>query len=506
MNNDQNKNRNNNSNKYNNQKKYNNKNRNNKSKQSTDFDKFWQAYAKELAKRNIYNPIKGSTKKNTSFTNYTKEELLTYLQSPTSQEKKLRDASKALYLSSPQYQRLVNYFANLWLWRYIVVPLTYDVSKENKSFTTSYNKALKQIAIWNFNDELSKIALIAVKEGIFYGVSWQAGESFFIQQINPDYCSVSTIEDGTYIFNVDMSKIKEDELDLYPPEFTKMYNNYKATKVKEQTVPSEVCWCIPFDTSDLRAFVPPFVGLMPELLDIETYRSLQQSATEIENYKALLAQIPLNSDSVPSMDWGTVMEYYEHLANALPPQVGAAVTPFKFTDVNFSNNSGIQSVDIVTRTINQFWSNSGTNGSLHGGATNTSGGMKLAITADTNQMLSFLSTIERCINRHLKNLSGSVKFQIKMLPITLYNLDEMTKLYKESATYGIGKSLYAAALGLTPTDISSLNYIETEVIKMDELNPLKSSHTMSSDDVGRPESDDLTDEGEATKEQEKNNN
>jgi hypothetical protein len=83
------------------------------------------------------------------------------------------------------------------------------------------------------------------------------------------------------------------------------------------------------------------------------------------------------------------------------------------------------------------------------------------------------------------------------------------KYYKEAVSFGIGKSQYAAALGVPQCDISGLNYLEQELIPFDQLTPLKSSYTSSGDDeAGRPKSDDtdLGDAGEETRDDDTNAN
>lgn len=461
-------------------------------------------YAQKIAQRNISNPASSQQSRGQSYSTYTKENILTWLKNPSTNAKSLRNASMYLYNASPLYRRLINYQANMWLWDYVLYPLGYDESKmKANNLQKQYLAAAKKCEVWNLKNELSKAAVSAVREGIFFGVSWESGDSFFIQKINADYCTVEAIADGTYLYTVDMSQIKEDELGFYPPEFTKMWNAYKSDGVKRQFVPEEISWCLPFCTADgdQGAFIPPYVGCLPDLLDIENYKALQETATELANYKVLVGRIDLDSQGAPTIDWNLAMQYYTHLCNALPPQVGAAVLPFKVEDFNFDQDRGISTVDIVTRSVEQYWENCGSNSVLHGGKTDTSGGMSLAITTDSELLLGFLGNAQRLVNRHLKYLSGTIKFQIQFLSTTIYNRKDIVGIYKEAATYGVTPSMYFAALGLTPLMVSGLNRIENDIIGVDKLKPLLSSHTTPSEEIGRPAEDesDLSDEGARTR-------
>ena len=69
-------------------------------------------FAKALMRQLTYNPQNASSKKSRSYSVYTKENILKWLQSPTSSsnEKSLRDASNYMYLSSMHYNRLTMVF------------------------------------------------------------------------------------------------------------------------------------------------------------------------------------------------------------------------------------------------------------------------------------------------------------------------------------------------------------------------------------------------------------
>ena len=68
-------------------------------------------FARELLKQAIYNPKVSTSKKSYTYSLYTKENIVNWLQAPSSSsnEKSLRDASNYMYLSSMHYNRLLNY-------------------------------------------------------------------------------------------------------------------------------------------------------------------------------------------------------------------------------------------------------------------------------------------------------------------------------------------------------------------------------------------------------------
>lgn len=464
----------------------------------------------------IWNVNDQSTKQSVTYTRYTKEQILGYMQSPTANEKNLRNASIYMWDASSQYRRLITYYAMLPRWDYILTPMNFDKDTvKTDAFRKQYLKVQQKVELMNLRHELEKSAKITLRDGVMYGAIWQNKTSFYVQRINPDYCSLTSLVDGTWVYSVDMSKIRETQLGLYPPEFTTMYNTYRSTGVKYQEVPLDICWCLKADETTNTYSIPPWSSTLPMLYDIETYKALQETATKIANYKLIGMQIPLNDDGTPKVDWTLAEKYYQQLCRVLPPYVGAFVSPMETESYEFEKGSNTSDVDTVSRAEEQYWFNTGTSALLHGSNTsNTAGALKLSIKSDEQIMLSFMNQAERLINRILKNVSGTLKFQLRFLPITWYNQEDQVKMLKEAATLGVpgAKSAYAASLDIHQADLAGLAFLESEMLDSDSWTPLTSGYTgggaTSGDTGGRPSVDDtnLDDAGEATRASDANAN
>lgn len=465
-------------------------------------------FARELMRQLTYNPRNSSSKKSYTYSIYSKENLLKWLQSPSANEKNLRDASNYMYLSSMHYNRLMNYYAGLYIGAYVITPLGFNAKEAKDNFIKQYQKVTKALELMNIPHILREELLIALRDGAFYGVLLSDNNTAFVQKIDPEYCKITSICDGSFLYKVDMTKIA-NKLEYYPAEFAEMYANYIETGDQWQEVPVDISVCIKADNSLLDFTVPPFAAVMPSLYTIANTEELQETATELRNYKMLAAQIPYDDKGNPLIDEKTVTKYYNHAANALDANVGLAVTPFKFETFNFDSKSGVTDVDDLSNAVANFWSTAGTSGLLHGRENDTAGVAKLAIKNDETFILGMVQQFERIINRYLKTgFSGTTKFKVNILPITVFNKDEYLKYYREAASFGLGKLHYAAALGLPQYDIASMVFMEKKLIPFDELKPLKSSYTTSSEDSGRPPSEDgdLTPSGENTRNNDTNAN
>ena len=173
--------------------------------------------------RQVLRDLTSNTQSSVTFSQYTKEQILTYLKSPQVNAKNLRNASIYMFNNSSHYRRLIQYYAYLPSWKYVITPVKLDGAKINKeTVRKNYVKIINTVENMNLRHEMQKAALIALREGVFYGAIWSTNDSFFIQRINPDYCDLTSISDGCYVYAVDMSQIKEEDLKKYPPEFTNM--------------------------------------------------------------------------------------------------------------------------------------------------------------------------------------------------------------------------------------------------------------------------------------------
>ena len=467
------------------------------------------SFARELIRQLTYNPKNSSSKKSYTYSVYTKENILKWLQAPSSSanEKNLRNASNYMYVASMHYKRLLNYYAGLYTGAYVISPVAFNPEDVKENFKKQYLKVSKFLEQLNIPRFLHDKSLTTMRNGVFYGVMLSDNSSTFIQEIDPDYCQVTAICDDTFLYQIDMTKIAS-KLEFYPSEFTEMYANYMRTGEKWQEVPPDISVCIKADATLIDYNIPLFAAVMPSLYTIANTESLQETATELKNYKMLAGKIPCDDKGNPLMDDGMIEKYYSHISNALGDNVGLALTPFTFEVYGFENKSGVQDVDDLSNAVSNFWSTAGTSGLLHGKENDTAGVTKLAIKNDESFVIGIVQQIERIINRYLKtNFAGTSKFKITILPITVFNREDMIKYYKEAASFGIGKSYYAAAIGISQQDVAGLAHMEDALIPFDKLKPLKSSYT-DSGDAGRPTSDDddLSASGENTRKNDTNSN
>ena len=452
--------------------------------------------------------------KTPSLGTYTLEKINTYLSDPANNEVNLQKASRALYNLSPHYKRLVDYFANLMTWTYIVTPLNYDetkASKNSKAFARNYKKAVDFLELLNVQNTMYNIMLDVIRDGIYYGVLWERQTSAHVQKLSSEYCKVQYIGEGVYTFAYDMSKVSEANLKAYPPKFADMYDAYKESGSNWQIVPEEIAVCLKADYSNTIYSVPMFASTMIELFNIQDARTLQNVSSILRNYKMLAGKIPVDNDGMPVIQKKLIDEYYNAIKNVVGDRIGIAFTPFDLEAIEFQKQDDGFELGAIKNAVSNFWQSAGSSGLLHGMADKTTGITKLALKNDEALLLPLMGQAERLFNRLLGYRTTGTRFKLTFLPITAYNREDYVKQYKEASSYGIGKLMYCAALGIPQSALLSMFAIE-DMIQLDKiLKPLISSHTISTSQsdiadgtAGRPllDENDLTDEGEKSRDNE----
>lgn len=458
--------------------------------------------------------LKSNSHYPTVYTKYTRADIIKYLKNPETNAKQLRNASIYLYEVSAQYRRIVNYFAHMCPLTYIMYPFKFDTTKEvnEKAFKAAYKKATDFMAIFNLQHEMRKALVTAWREDIFAGYIYQTKDSFYIRKLHPDYVKIASIVDGCYMVAFDFSYFRgrEDELESYGEEFISKYEDYKKdSSLRWQLLDEKRQFCLKI-SEDVTYPLIPLAGCLLGIFDIEDYKELQKGASVLRNYKALGLKLPTDEDGNLLIDKDFADQFYEQLSNITPENIGVFETPMDVEVYDFEK-SGAEDPDKTYEAIRNFYNDAGVSALLFGSDKQTAASLNISITSDECVCFAVNRQIERNVNRLLKGLSGTQKFQITILDISEYHRQQFHDIMLKDAQYGVPvKSAIAASLGLNPPNMSAMLYMENEILKLhDNMIPLQSSYTQSGDNEGgRPTAEEngeeISDSNENTREHDSN--
>lgn len=456
-------------------------------------------------KKNIIQDLINNRNESVIYKKYKKEEIVKMLENPQKNERQIRELSGFLYLVSGHYRRLIDYFSNILLYNYTVIPTKITRKKPKKAdYEETYYTVINQCEKYNLRHEGAKALKITVRDGVFFGLKYESSDSFYIKPFDNRFARISSIEDGVFRFSVDMAYFsgKEYLLDMYGSDFIHAYDLWKGNKEKGIKGDKNKKWyepengvCLKADESDPLCSLPVFTGLLLDIFSIDDFKLLQKAKAENDNYKVLSAKMETDEDGVPKMSYNLAQKYYGQMSQNLPDGIGLILSPFEVDEFSFQTSTASDRNN-VTDAINNFWQGAGTASALFGGGNvTTAGGMLLSVKPDEAIAFSILEQFERYINREIKKMNLPYGFKISFSQQSIFNSDEYCNRLSKAASYGMPvKMAYSSALGLSPSDVLGMTYLEEDVLgfaKKVWLNPLISSNTQSSVESteGRPTSE-----------------
>lgn len=432
----------------------------------------------------------------------------------------LRNYSQYFFHASGEYRRLVEYFAKILTFDYVVVPVVDDKSVS----TPRYEKAFQTILNYSNKAHIQEtgrlIAHTVIKDGAFFGYERELGDNYVLQQLPTSYCRSRFKIDGNYAVEFDFSffdlyrteEEKAQAFAAFPPEFQKMYTAYLGDRQLYR-------WQL-LDSTFSRAHmltdeVPMLSALFIDLMDMADFKEIEKQRAAGMVDQIVVQEIPIDEDGNLTMELDEIRTIHENAKGMLAGTTKRVLTtPAKMSTLDFKDSKTVAQDD-VENAMKVVYASAGTPMILFSsGAKSGSVGLERSIEVDEALMLEILDQFQRWYETRFRSLVANNKkfsFDIIFPPVTIFNRKKMFEMYQAGATLGFPtKLLSMAALGINQSEMSALLNYENNILKLHEtMIPVSSSHTQAgvNDEGGRPESEDpLSDEGQKTKDQGKNKN
>ena len=454
-----------------------------------------------------------------TFSLFSKEDVQGYLANPYTYEKQIRNAVTYIYGASSHFRRIIQYFASLSDLAYVVSPYKIDPKSTNaKTINRNYRKVLNALSAMSIKTQFPKIITVCLREDTFYGTMWVTNDNITIQQLPSDYCAISTIEGNVLNVSFDFSYFDSHSalLEFYPQEFKTKYAVYQKQRTSRWLeLDSPTSFAIKVNNDILSYSLPPFIGILRELYDLEDYKQLKLTKTALENYAMLVMALPMDKDGNWGIDLHKAKEFWQNLDSVLPEEVGSILTPMPITKIGFEKSNTGDTNTIADAEQNIFTS-AGVSSLLFNNEKASANALALSIKADQSLTFGIVRSIEDAVNRFIQAQSYGKNFKVTFLDVSPFNRKEMGDAYLKAASYGLPTiAMYAASQGLGQAELDAMSFLETEVMGLQDMfRPIQSSTQMSgnisstdsnapTDEGGRPQSDetDLTDSGEQSAEQ-----
>lgn len=457
---------------------------------------------------------------------YNRELLRQYLKNPATDanNKSLRKLSAYLYTVSYVYRRMVNFKAhqiNCKTWSaYPIVSMVEENDEE--AILKEYERTVSIVRAMRMETQIFKIMLEAWKSGCAYGYLYGDPEKdgeFYIHLLDNDYCKVScaSYDGGVLGFVYDMSSFngKEENLEFYDKEFDKLYREYQRDNIRWKQLPLEKTICIKIDPDNLNYSIPPLSGLLEQIIALTDLQAAQNEIDALQNYKMVWGKLDtISGTKSPNdfeVDLDLALAFMNKINAALPDNVGYGLSPLDLNTIEFKDNDASDS-NVLSKAYSNVIE---ANGSiiLNSNRITNSTSFKLAMMAECQDAMAPTTQINAWLKFYLKNVHKVEDIVVEFNDTSPYFLDDEIEKYTKLAGMSLPiKTQLASMLKVNPQAQYGYDFLERQLLGLGTerwINPLVSSNTQSansSDTGGAPTKDDgeLSDEGQATRDDDKN--
>lgn len=450
------------------------------------------------------------------FPKFTKESIIHLLENPAAHEKAIRRAIRYIYGASSHFRRLIQYFVSLSDFAYVVEPYNIDPAKANvRTMGINYRKVLKTLSSMSIKTQFPKILTVCVREDVFYGTFREMGDNIVVQQLNSDYCKITEIEGNVanVTFDFRYFDVHPEELEFFDEEFRVLYKQYQQDTLHPWiTLSSPNSFAVKAAADIWQFAMPLFAGILGELYDIEEYKRLALNKAALENYAMLLMKIPMTDTGEWGIDLDKAKEFWGNLDAVLPEEIGSVLSPMPIDKISFERNHADENDTIANAEQNLFTA-AGVSSLIFNNPKASANALLLSIKADQSLTYGIVKSIGDVVNRYIQSHGYGKNFKINFLDISCFNRKEAGDAYLKACQYGVPMiSYYCASQGLGQAEIDSMSFLETQVMKLQDIfRPLQNSSQMGST-INNPSGDgqspgapvkeigDLTDSGEQSRE------
>ena len=322
-----------------------------------------------------------------------------------------------------------------------------------------------------------------------------------VQELPPKYCRSRFSVNGKPAVEFNMKFFddmfrdaaqKMKMLNLFPQEFKKGYVLYKEGKLKPDFTGDTSGWylldinnCIKFNLNDND--YPAFISVIPAIIDLDEAQALDRKKMQQQLLKIIIQKMPLDKNGDLIFDVDEAQALHNNAVKMLQNALGIDVlTTFAEVDVaDMADKNTTTTTDELMKVERTVYNEAGVSQMQF----NTNGNIALekSILNDAANMYNLLLQFESFMNDLLSPFNKTPKkifYRVQILTTTIYNYQEMAKLYKEQTQLGYSKMLPQIALGQSQSSILANAYFENDILDLVHVFiPPMCSNTMNAEAI-----------------------
>lgn len=407
--------------------------------------------------------------------------------------------SKELYAKNPIYMQVIEYMANMFMWRYKVTPhKVYTKSKANarkklkeEDYMAIYRLMLEVVDGLSIETKFPRLLTTLLIEGAIYITTILNEDSITIDTLllPNKYCrKIGETQYGTALIQFDFSYfddlgLTKDQLNEYlesfSDEFQKGYRAYKKDTVNNRWQDLDPH----FSTGVLlnEYSIPTFIYLWGGLLDYEKYQD-----QELARHEDLLHHLVIQT--MPHYEDKLLFEVDEvkALHNSMKKKIDQGdrvklVTTFGDVKVAHMADSDTTENKALEKAFKAIFNNAGFNSGVFTGESVEA--LRYSLIRDKGYVWKLIQSFLNFYTIAINNWYDFKSYQadIDILPISSYTYKDDIEVYKNNATLGVGKLDYLVASGIKQKNIEDMLDLET-YLHLDRITPMQTSYTQTAED------------------------
>jgi len=428
-----------------------------------------------------------------------------YFRKPGSQLEQNIKLSNTLYAQNQIYANILNYYANMYYWRYKIVPRKIKDKEEiagKTDYATEYKAMLDFAEGLSLETTMPDILLSLFKNGRVYlcFAGNSSSKTITTLKLPNNYCKPGLqTQFGTYevVFDnyfFDSLRLDKEQietfLECFPKEFKDNYHEYKKDNKKRYVVLNgRTTTCISMNETGFPSFLNSFY----DIIDYKTYKinELNSNTNKLER---------IVTQEIDPEKSGITMDELEQLHNSVANNIEndndgtKLVTTIGKIDVKQLQQTNNVQDQALQRAYAGIFASAGVNSNLFTGTTSES--IQISTERDAAMVWQYIEQIVNALNLAINNIHnfGNYQLGLTILPITHYNEKNKISQYNENATLGVGIIDFIISTGTKQVELDSTMKLEEFLGLPKKLLPLQSSHTTAS--TGSTEETSKTDESE----------
>lgn len=397
----------------------------------------------------------------------------------------MREASDFYFNVSGIYARLCKHGANFYRYDWFNTPYKVSDAVTPSVLIDGFNKSNAYLDAFGVKEYFGEVALKVMRQGCYYGYIIDDKECAQVQELMPSYCrsrfSVKgrpAVEFNMKFFD-DFYKNKEQRkkvLKLMPKEFLKGYMAFHDGELAPEFPGDTAGWYLLDPEHTIKFNIngedyPPFISVIPHIIDLDAAQELDRKKMAQKLLKIIIQKMPLDKNGDLIFDVDEAQELHNNAVKMLGKAIGIDVlTTFADVEVaDMADKNTTTTVDELAKVERTVYNESGTAQNLF----NTDGNIALekSLLDDEANLYNLLLQFEAFLNYLVKPFNKPKKYyyKIQMLPTTIYNYKDMSKLYKDQSAAGGSKVLANIALGQAQSSVIATAKFENEILDISDI-------------------------------------